>query len=113
MLDADGNPLQWDHGLRNIEKEKASSLAILGKLVPQAEIFLKTTQKSHIATSTVQAGMSESQAIKKNIQIKRFDPSNPESYTLVVSYLLFVKPLTNIPLDSLKSAARAQVKDGP
>jgi hypothetical protein len=47
MLDADGNPLQWDHGLRNIEKEKASSLAILGKLVPQAEIFLKTTQKSH------------------------------------------------------------------
>lgn len=111
MLDADGNPLQWDHGLRNIEKEKASSLAILGKLVPQAEIFLKTTQKSQQPAPIVQPGMSESQAIKKNIQIKRFDPSNPESYTLVVSYPLSSNPF--IILDSLKSAAGAQVEDGP
>lgn len=97
MLDADGNPLQWDHGLRHIEKEKAASMAILGKLVPQAEIFLKTTQKSHQTVPIVQAGISESQAIKKNIQIKRFDPSNPESYTLVVSFNMSNLILTQIP----------------
>lgn len=45
MFDADGNLLQWDHGLRNIEREKSSCMAILGKLVPQAEIFLKSSSK--------------------------------------------------------------------
>jgi hypothetical protein len=34
LEDADGTPLQWDHGLRNIDKEKSKSLAILGQLVP-------------------------------------------------------------------------------
>jgi len=77
--------------------------------VPQAEIFLKTTQKSHQTAPIVQPGISESQAIKKNIQIKRFDPSNPESYTLVVR----LKVKQNYNLDPVEPAARAQTQDGP
>ena len=49
----------------------------MGTLVPQAELFLK-------ANGTVMKGGGEDPR-KKQMQIKRFDPSNPESYALVVS----------------------------
>jgi hypothetical protein len=57
----------------------------LGQLVPQAEIFLKTmTSSSQVKQAPVTAAAS-GEAVKKQIQIKRFDPSNPDTYTLVVS----------------------------
>jgi hypothetical protein len=51
---------------------------VLGQLVPQAELFLKST-----SSGTVVKGGGEDPR-KKQMQIKRFDPSNPESYVLVV-----------------------------
>jgi hypothetical protein len=59
-------------------------MAILGKLVPQAELFLKPSG----ASINVKGGGED--ARKKQLQIKRFDPSDPVSYALVVRlYLLF------------------------
>jgi hypothetical protein len=64
--------------------------------VPQAEIFLKATA-SQVRHAPMTAGAS-GEAVKKQIQIKRFDPSNPDTYTLVVSgaeSLIFGRSLTN------------------
>jgi hypothetical protein len=44
-------------------------MAILGKIVPQAEIFLKP------------AAVKQGDDLRK---IKRFDPADPQSYALVV-----------------------------
>ena len=85
MLEGAG-PQQWDPKLKNIEREKAAYMSILGQLVPQAEIFLKSSSSVNIK------GGGEDPR-KKQMQIKRFDPTNPDSLHLVVSAYSYSKTI--------------------
>ena len=61
-------------------KEKQKGLSILGQIVPMSEIFFK-------------ASNSEDPR-KRNLHIKRFDPSNPNTFKHVViinSFCIFFK----------------------
>ncbi len=62
-LEEGAGPLQWDHGLGKIEREKSKALSILGQIVPQAEIFLKTSSGSN----TIKQGPISGDPIKKQI----------------------------------------------
>ena len=77
LIDAElDDDVQWDPEIK-VEKEKARALNILGQIVPQSEIFLK-------------ASNSEDPR-KKLLHIKRFDPSNPHTFNLMVRfYLLYI-----------------------
>jgi hypothetical protein len=80
--------------LRHVEREKEMAMAILGQIVPQAELFLKS---SGGASSNVKGGGEDPR--KKQLQIKRFDPTDPESYALVVNHFSLHLNPSNLPLD--------------
>ena len=80
----DTGTIQWDTEL-DVEKEKAKLFGVLGKIVPQSEVFFQDhkSSKQHIAIKNdTDAPKVAGRAIQ---QIKRFDPRNPDSFALVVS----------------------------
>lgn len=87
--------IAWKHNL-NLEKERSAALNILSTIVPASEVFL-TSSKSQNQNSLKVGGQHNSSEIdkltgkgesygtkKRAMHIKRFDPSNPQSFALLV-----------------------------
>lgn len=83
--DLDTGLIQWDAEL-DMEKEKARLFGVLGKIVPQTEVFFQDhkSSKQHLARKA-DASESVKVAGKAIQQIRRFDPRNPQSQALIVS----------------------------
>lgn len=95
-LDEEGEAtgtIHWKHNL-NLEKERSQALNILSQIVPANEVFLTSSkaqnkgsasgghQSNEIDKLTKKGDQSGTK--KRAMHIKRFDPSNPHSFALLV-----------------------------
>ena len=88
--------VKWDHDI-DLEKERSNALNILSQIVPANEVFLTSSKsQNRLASSAAKqsgqvkeidklTGKGDASGTKKRaMHIKRFDPSNPNSFALVV-----------------------------